>query len=142
MKKRNRLISNKILVCLLFFCGSFQQRERPISVTDFVKIKNNHRAEAIYFYENNWIIYREIAQKKNQILSYQILQISPDSNFNFDLILTTVYKDSDQFKAGEPNFAAIIKEIRPNGPKLLDSLKPGDFRQLVSTKVGEILISD
>ena len=136
------MISKKILICLFFLGSSFQQKERPVSVTDFVKIKNNHRSEAVYYYENNWLVYREMAKKKNQIRSYQIIQTSPDSNFNFDLILTTVYRDSAQFKAGESNFAAIIKETRPDGPKLLDSLKPGDFRQLVSTKVGEILISD
>ncbi len=134
--------SKFVLAYLFCFFNSFQQPGKPISVIDFVKIKNNHRAEAIYFYENNWTVYRRIALKRNQILSYQILQTTPDSNFNFDLILTTVYRDSAQFKESEANFASIIKQTRPEGPKLLDSLKPGDFRQLVATKVAEKLISD
>jgi hypothetical protein len=66
-------------------------------------------------------------------------QTRPDSILDVDLILTTVYKDSAQYKASETNFAAIIKDERPNGPKLLDSLKPGDFRQIVVTKVVESL---
>jgi hypothetical protein len=115
--------------------------ENPVSVIDFVKIKNNHKAEAIYFYQNNWTIYREIALKKKQILSYQILQIKPDSTLDADLILTTVYKDSAQFKAGEAYFTSIIMDTRPNGPKLLDSLKPSDFRLLVATKVAERLVA-
>ena len=128
------------LTCLFYFCSSFHQPEKPISVIDFVKIKNNHRAEALYFYTNNWIVYREEALKRNEILSYQILQTRPDSLLDFDLILTTIYKDSNQLTASETNFAAIIKVLRPNGRKLLDSLKPGDFRQLVATKVAEKLI--
>ena len=131
---------NFALTCLFYFCSSFHQLEKPISVIDFVKIKNNHRAEALYFYTNNWIVYREEALKRNVILSYQILRTRPDSLLDFDLIFTTVYKDSIQLKASETNFAAIIKDLRPNGPKLLDTLKPGDFRQLVATKVAEKLI--
>lgn len=130
---------NFVLVCLFYLYCSFQLPENPISVIDFVKIKNNYKAQALYFYQNNWTVYREIALKKKQILSYQILQTRSDSSMNFDLILTTVYGDSAQYKASETNFAAIIKETRPNGPLLLDSLKPGDFRQLVATKVAEKL---
>jgi len=130
----------KFVLAYLFYCyGSFQLPEKPISVIDFVKIMNNHKAEAIYFYTNNWVVYREVALNKNQILSYQILQTRPDSSLDFDLILTTVYKDSAQFKESEINFASIIKVERPNGPKLLNALKPGDFRQIVTTKVAERL---
>lgn len=131
-----------VLVCLFYLFGFFQLPEKPIAVIDFVKIKNNRRDEAIYFYRHNWLVYREIAQKRNQILSYEILQTRPDSSMDCDLILTTIYKDSAQWKAGETNFSSIIKEQRPNGPELLNALKPADFRQLIATKVAESLISN
>ncbi len=102
---------------------------------DFVKIKPGKTAEAMFFYENNWKPYRDLAIKKGVIQSYQIVKAQPDSVNNFDLILITVYKDSTQHAESEANFRSILTALRPNGPLLLNDVKPADFRQNVFAKV-------
>jgi hypothetical protein len=95
---------------------------------DFVKIKDGKKAEAMYFYENNWKLYREEALKRKIIQSYQVMETMPDSLNNFDLILITVYKDSAQYSKSEENFRPLLATLRPNGPVLLNNVKPADFR--------------
>jgi hypothetical protein len=120
---------------------SFGQTESTITIIDFVKIKNNKRKEALYFYENNWKVYRDIALKNNYIKSYKLLTTSADSTANFDLILITEFSDSLQFNLNEERFQQIIKAARPNGPKMLNELKPNDFRQNIFFKKTETLLS-
>lgn len=131
----------KLIFCFLLLIPvtSLGQTKGAISVIDFVKIKNDKRNETLYFYENNWKIYRDSALKNNYIKSYELLTTKTDSIANFDIMLITEYSDSLQLKLGEERFQKIIKEIRPNGPKLLNDLKPNDFRQNVFTKWGETL---
>lgn len=109
-----------------------------IVLMDFVKIKNGKREEAIFYYENNWKIYREIALKKGFIKSFEIIEIVPNETNRFDLILITRYKNEEQYKASEKNFEPILKEIRPNGPMLKNDLKPDDFRENLFFTVGKI----
>ena len=102
---------------------------------DFVKIRDGKRVEALYYYENNWKMYRDVAVERGLLHSYQLISAAPDSLNNFDLILITTYKDSAQYLKSEENFQPILKELRPNGPKLLNQLKPAEFRQNVFAKV-------
>jgi hypothetical protein len=102
---------------------------RSITIIDFVKITEGKQKEALFFYENNWKVYRDIALQKEFIKSYKLFLTKADSTTTFDLILTTEYADSTQLKLSESRFQAIIREIRPNGPMLLNDLKPKDFRQ-------------
>ncbi len=127
-------------VALLYFIFIIQlsaaaQSNSAVTVMDFVKIKDGKTAEALFFYENNWKIYRDLAVKKKIIQSYELVKAQPDSLNNFDLILITVYKDSVQFTKSEENFRSILTALRPNGPVLLNSLKPADFRQNVFVKI-------
>ena len=108
---------------------------------DFVKIKDGKKAEAMYFYENNWKLYREEALKRNIIQSWQLAEATPDSLNNFDLILITVYKDSVQYSKSEENFRPILAALRPNGPVLLNNFKPADFRVNVFFKITRTLFT-
>ncbi len=117
------------------------QQNKAVTLMDFVKIKGGKKAEAMYFYENNWKLYRDIALKRNIIQSYQLVEVTPDSLNNFDLILVTTYKDSAQYLKSEENFAPILKEARPTGPALLNQLKPADFRQNVFFKITQAIFS-
>ena len=111
------------------------QSHLPVSQIDFVRIKDAGKAEALYFYENNWKVYREVALKKGYIKSYNLLTAKADSLADFDIMLVTEYADSTQFKNSEAHFQQIIKELRPGGPKLLNELKPADFRINLYSKV-------
>lgn len=108
-----------------------------IALMDFVKIKNGKRDEAMFFYDNNWKLYREAALKKGIIHSFEMIEAKSETNQTFDLILITRYKNEDQYKNSEKNFESILKEIRPNGALLKNELKPEDFRQNVFLSVGK-----
>ena len=50
--------------------SSLIEPKELITLTEFVKIKNNHREEAVFYYENNWKVLREAAVKKGYIHSF------------------------------------------------------------------------
>jgi hypothetical protein len=123
----------------LFSIGILPAPAQPgVSVIDFVKIKNDKTKEALFFYENNWKVYRDSALQKKYISAYRLLTTNADSMGNFDIMLITEYADRAQFQLSEQRFNQIIKTVRPDGPKLLNDLKPDDFRKHVFTKKNEI----
>jgi len=132
----------KRIIFLLFLLAlpAMAQSGPSISVMDFVKVKNGKTAEAAFFYENNWKVYREIALKKGFIRSYRLLKTEPESGSDFDLILVTEYADAEQLKLSEERFNAIIKEINPGAPKLLNGVAPADFRQILFSKKAETVV--
>lgn len=110
-------------------------------VADFVKIKDGRRDEALFFYENNWKIYREEAKKRGVIESFELVDARSEKNADFDLILITRYRGEDQYKNSEKNFEPILKQLRPNGPALKNALKPEEFRQNVFVYNGRSLFA-
>lgn len=104
---------------------------------DFVKIKEGRRAEAMYYYENNWKIYREEALKTGIIHSYELIDAKSETSSVFDLVLVTRYKNQRQYADSEKNFEPILKRLRPNGPMLKSELKPTDFRENVFMYTGK-----
>ena len=133
----------RLFIFLSFFLikTAAAQQSGPVVLMDFVKFKDGKKAEAVYFYENNWKLYRDIAVKKNVIKSYELMKVAPDSLNNFDLILITSYRDSLQLLESEENFRPIVNEARPNAPALLNHLKPAAFRQNVFFKVTQPIFS-
>ena len=104
-------MGNLLLVVLVLLVNTaLGQNQTTITIIDFVKIKNERRQEAVFYYENNWKMYRDIALKKGFIASYKLLTTPADSIANFDLILMTEYADSLQFNLSEDRFQQIIKE--------------------------------
>jgi hypothetical protein len=127
-----------LLFCLIatLFAGA-----QTVLVMDFVKVKNGKYAEALFFYENNWKMYRDIALQKGFISAYRLEKTSADSAAPFDLLLITEYPDSTIYHKSEENFRSILATTRPSGPLLLNDLKPADFRQNVFLKVTETIYS-
>lgn len=126
-----------ILFCLIGFipftvCA---QKNKEIILMDFVKVIPGKKAEAMFFYENNWKVYRDAAVKKKIIKSYELVEAKADTLNNFDLILITVYADSVQYSKSEENFAPLLKQLRPRGPVLINETKPNDFRKNVFFKI-------
>ena len=101
------------------------------TVIEFVKFKNGNTKQAEYFYENNWKLYREEAKKRNVIASFDMLPADPEAEGKFDLMLITRYRGKEQFDNSEKGFEPILKTLRPNGPALLDAVKPDEFRETV-----------
>lgn len=130
-----------VTIVILIACRVTVYTQSTIKLIDFVKIKEGKRNESLYYYENNWKVYRDIALEKGYIKSYQLLSTVTDTLANFDLMLITDYSDSTQVKLSEERFQQIIKETRPNGPKLLNNLKPNEFRQNLYLKTAQTLFS-
>lgn len=130
-----------IMTCLFIFCTVSIFGQGRIEIIDFVKIKDNKRQETLYFYENNWKMFRDIALEKGYIKSYRLLSTPADSAAAFDLMLITEYADSTQLRLSEDRFQQIIKSTRPNGMKLLNELKPADFRQNLFFRKAEVVFS-
>ncbi len=114
-----------------------KKADETVVLMDFVKIKNGKRDEAMFYYQNNWKLYREAALKRGFIQSFEIVEIAPNESNQFDLILITRYASEEQYKASEKNFEPILKEIRPNGAVLKNDLKPEEFRQNLFFTVGK-----
>ena len=122
-----------LLIGLCVSLNSYAQTE-TITVFETVKIINNNRTEALFYYENNWKVLRRNALKKNYIHSFEIIETKGDDKADFDIVLITRYKDQAQFEKSEENFQKLIKAR--GELKLKNALKPNDFRQSVFVKTG------
>lgn len=131
---------------LLFICTSAislvtAQSASNIWSIDFVKCQGNHREEMIYYYQNNWKVFRDSMLERGFISSYAALETQADSLGRFDLILMTGYPDSVSWKKSEEHFRPIMKAIRPENNLLLNSTKPADFRALQFFKTARTLFA-
>jgi hypothetical protein len=118
-----------VILCFLML-SCFAQNNASVTLIDFVKIKNGLTKEAMFYYENNWKMHRDTMLAKGFIKSYKLM-VSTSDTTKFDLMLTTEYADSTQFKESEPRWSLVIKTNRPNGTALLNDKKPNDFREFV-----------
>ncbi len=124
-----------------FIAATLTAGAQTVLVMDFVKVKNDKYAETMFFYENNWKVYRDIALQKGFITSYRLEKTTADTAAPFDIILITEYRDTSMYHKSEENFRDILATARPNGPLLLNDLKPADFRQNVFVKITETVYS-
>jgi hypothetical protein len=132
----------KHLFLLLFiFClsiSAFSQTE-VITVFEAVKIKIEKRAEALFYYQNNWKKLREKAVEKGFIHSFELIETKTDEKAEFDIVLITRYINQARFDKSEENFQELIKQR--GGLKLLNDLKPNDFRENVFVKTGKSFLA-
>ncbi|MDW3648805.1 MAG: hypothetical protein R8P61_17185 [Bacteroidia bacterium] len=103
-----------------------------ITSIDFVQVQNDNKAEALYYYQNNWRVLRETAIKKGYIHSFQFLEVDPTEDAPFHIILITNYGNEEQFAKREDNFSELI-EARGD-LRLLNDKKPGEFRKILFSK--------
>lgn len=103
----------------------------PILIIEYVKILNDKKEEALYYYQHNWKAFRDVALASKYIKSYQLLDLN-HNNSEYDLLLITEYPNWEAYEKGEERFQNIIKTTRPNGPEFLNELRPNDFRQTLS----------
>ena len=122
-----------LLIVLLSICsiGHGQQNDK-ISTIDFVQILNDNKEEAVYYYQNNWKVLRNMAIKKEYIHSYQILELPPSEDEPFHLMLITTYLNNQQYELREEHFTVLIKE--KGALKLMNDKDPGEFRKILFSK--------
>lgn len=111
-----------------------------VTVVEGVKILNNNRAEAVFYYQNNWAQFRRDAELQDAISSYELIIASPGSDETVDILLITRFDDADQYAGIEDAYEKIAggRDLQ-----LLNDVKPGDFRQnLFSIIQGDALTPD
>jgi hypothetical protein len=122
---------------LLFSTNAFCQKT-PIVSMDFIKVKNGYYEEVLFFFENNWKLYRDSAMKSGAIKSYKLLRNNTDSS-KADIILMTEYFDKDSYLKREEIFRPIMKSIHPNGGVSKNNLKRDDILTIDSNMLTEVL---
>lgn len=129
-----------IAITILSSIMAMAQSSRSIILMDVVEVPVARRVEAIYYFENNWKLFREVAMEKGLIKSYRLMEVNHENSDHLELILTTEFSNETQLELVEENFEPIMKAARPNGPVLLNEIKPGEFRKLVSSRKGLVLM--
>ncbi len=122
---------------LFFSVNAFCQKTSIVSM-DFIKVKNGHYKEALFFFENNWKLFRDSAMKLGGIKSYKLLKNNTDSS-KADIILMTEYFDKDSYLKREEIFQPIMKSIRPNGEVSKNNLKRDEILTIDSNMLTEVL---
>lgn len=123
------------LFILILLLGSINVSGQSVTMLELVQVKPAFQKEALYYYEHNWKLYRDIALRKGFIQSYRIEQTTADSTGGFELLLITEYKDSADYLQSEANFSSILRQARPDGPLLLNKIQPADFRKSLFVRI-------
>lgn len=121
-----------LLVALAFSYLSFGQIDDKLTTIEFVEIVNNNKKEALFYFQNNWKVLRDMAVKKEYIHSYQFLETPASETEPFEIMLITTYKNKSQYELREKHFQELIKE--KGDLKLLNDKKPGEFRKSLFVK--------
>ncbi|WP_299072735.1 PQQ-dependent sugar dehydrogenase [uncultured Paraglaciecola sp.] len=126
------LIRGLLLLLLLWL---MPVQSQTINLIEAIKVKNGHRAEALFYYQNNWRIFRESALARGYIDSYEFVEASSQQNAEFDFLLITRFANQDQQDKSEQRFDKIIAQR--TGLMLLNEIEPKDFRQSVFVKMAK-----
>jgi dienelactone hydrolase len=112
-------------------------QDESITAFEGIRIKNGHKAEALYYYNNNWEKLRAAAVNKGFIESYSLVETIDPKRAQIDIGLLTHFANKKQFEKREENFASLISA--QGKLKLLNELKPSEFREsvVVSTMKGD-----
>ena len=123
-----------LLITLIFISSTLchGQKDDRITTIDFVQIINDNKAEALYYFENNWKVLRKSAIEKGYIHSYQMMETEYSENAPFHLMFITTYVNEEQYKLREENFGELIAE--KGELKLMNEKQPGEFRKSVFVK--------
>ncbi|PTX44616.1 hypothetical protein C8P64_0598 [Christiangramia gaetbulicola] len=121
-----------LVLSMSFASSSNAQNDLKISTMDFVEVLNNNHEEALYFYKNNWKKLREIAQEKDYIDSFKLLETEADEQYPFSFILITTYANKEQYENREEHFSEVMK-IK-GGLELLNENRPDEFRKTLFSK--------
>ncbi|MEM9338215.1 MAG: hypothetical protein AAGA66_05765 [Bacteroidota bacterium] len=128
MKHKHALLLILFIACNLCFA----QQDDRITTMDFVQILNGNKAEAVYYYQNNWKILREMAVEKAYIHSYQVMETPFSEDAPFHMILVTTYGNRKQYDLREGHFEELINE--KGALELMNEKKPGEFRKTLFHK--------
>jgi len=108
-------------------CSGSAAEQPYMALVDIVQCRGEYEAECAYYYERNWLVFRQEALERHYISGYRLLRSEADSTGDFTLLLVTEFPDSATFAAVEDNFQPMMRELRPDGADLLNSVPRSDF---------------
>jgi hypothetical protein len=114
-----------------------KQNETIVSLDAF-SCRRDLERECMYFYEQNWKLYRDEALRLGHISGYELQRSEPDSTGTFDVILITRYANAAKYEAREENFRPLMRAVRPSGPIMLGPTKRSEllqFKYAATTRV-------
>lgn len=118
-----------LLIVLTFYAQT--SRGQELTTMDIVRVNATYEKEALYFYQENWKAFRKLALQKGVISGYEMHRTATDSTHHFQLILITRYPDSTALANSEENFRPIMKEVSPQGPRMLNNVDRKEFLEYV-----------
>jgi hypothetical protein len=116
---------------VLFFVTMMSAAMAQVTTVDIVRVKGAYEKEALYFYENNWKVFRQMALEEKYISGFDFVKSPADSTGLFTIVLVTQFADDASYKNVESNFRGIMQKVSPAGPKMLNSVTRKEF--IVST---------
>jgi hypothetical protein len=94
------------LICSLSFCLHASQK---ITSVDFVQVIDNNKQEALYYYQNNWQHYRQLAKAKGFIEDFMLLETEATEQAPFHFMLITTYPNQEAYDKREENFRPLME---------------------------------
>ncbi|MEM9856454.1 MAG: hypothetical protein AAF843_03830 [Bacteroidota bacterium] len=81
-----------ILACILFLSDvATAQSDTRVSTIEFIQILDDNREEALFYYQNNWKVLREMAVKQGYIDSFELLETEFTEDQPYHIILITTF---------------------------------------------------
>ena len=130
----------KAIITVMLMTTMLNGAVAQVSTIDMVRVKGEYEKEAVYFYENNWKLFREEAVKGGYISGFELVKSAVDSSGVITMWLITHYGDDASYGRSEENFRDIIKRVSPGGPKMLNSVVRKDFILGVEGYSGKTLV--
>lgn len=123
----------KTVLALLICALSQHAMADTVTVVEGIKILNDHRADAVFYYQNNWAYFRRKAEEQAAIDSYELIVSDPGDGKPgdeeaVDILLITRFESAEQYADIE---SAYERVMAGRDLELLSDLQPGEFRENV-----------
>ncbi|MEP1448892.1 MAG: PQQ-dependent sugar dehydrogenase [Paraglaciecola sp.] len=125
------LIKRLLLFCLVV---ALPAESQTINLIEGIKIKNGHRDEALFYYNNNWRALRKEASELGYVQSFELMESNLETPSEFDILLITKYATQSDQEQAEARFEQIM--AHSGAVKLLNTIQPNEFRKSVFVKMG------
>ena len=121
-----------IVTLVLIYAISHAQENEKITNIDFVQIIDDNKEETIYYYQNNWLVLRNMAVERNYIDSFHLLEVEPSEEAPYHILLITTFLNDEQYQLREEHFEELIEERGPL--RLMNEKEPAAFRKILYNK--------
>ena len=109
-----------------------------VNVVEGIDVLAGLHDEAVYYYTNNWLVFRKAALEKGYIDAYEFI-VDESGSGEVDILLITRFASERQFQAIEQRYTELMSDRQL---MLLNDVQPGEFRRSVFVVRGKSGESD